>query len=122
MAKKKKWNEPTEVVTTETTPGGEPEVKETEKHASTAATLTVPTKTVTTYPDVVQARRITAISPAAADGSKKLTLADRTDVVVNSSTLSGFQPSVGDYYVMPNEGNPYCAAKSTFAVTYTVSF
>lgn len=119
--KNKQWKGDTNVTVTEK-PALETEAAPIAPAAAASPSSTIPTKSVTSYPDVVQARRITAISPAAADGSKKLTLADRTDVVVNSSTLSTFQPSVGDYYVMPNEGNPYCVAKSTFAVTYTVSF
>lgn len=83
----------------------------------------VPTKTVTAaYPTGGQFRRITSVSSASGDGSRKIGLADGTDVIVNLATYTVFAAQVGDYYVTPQEGNAYLIGKATFAQTYTVSF
>lgn len=143
MAKKKQWKEPEATaggepepttgvsvteepeadVTTETEQPVEPEKTEEAPRVEAAVSTTVPTKTVTVYPNYLQVKKITVVGPLdPRTSSRQLTLADGTDVVANAAALSGYQPSVGDYYLVPNEGNPYCAAKSTFALSYTVAF
>lgn len=122
MAKKKQWHAPEEgtEVSVDTKEAAAPEV-DTGKHEPTV--VTVPMKTMSVYPNALQARKITAIGPLdPATSSRKLTLADHTDVVANAATLSGYNPTVGDYYVVPDEGNSWCMVKSTFAVTYKAAF
>jgi hypothetical protein len=84
---------------------------------------TIPIKTTTIYPNFLQARKITAIGSADPKTSaQKLNLADGTSVVAPSGTLVSYTPVVGDYYIVPDEGDPFCLAKSTFQISYKTPF
>lgn len=74
---------------------------------------------ITAYPAHVQAFAIVAIDALEGrTGSRTLRLSNGTTFTVSVAQLTTRNPQVGDYLVVPSEGNPYIAAKSTFAVTY----
>lgn len=80
-------------------------------------------KTVTANaPQFAQAFQITLVGPAdSKTNQRQLTLASRAHVVISGLQAQQYLPLVGDYYVVPSEGHPYCTPKSTFLQNYTVS-
>jgi hypothetical protein len=74
------------------------------------------------FPQKLQALQIIAIGTKDAKTKQtKCILIDGREVNTSELQTNAFQPTVGDYYVVPSEGYPYFAAKATFAQTFTVS-
>jgi hypothetical protein len=65
-----------------------------------------------------QILRIGAVDPATSQ--RQLFLSNGSHVQISSKQATQFLPSVGDYYVVPSEGHPYCVAQSTFLQNYVV--
>lgn len=79
---------------------------------------TMELRTIAVFPGVVQSKKIVAVSPADPnDGSRKLTLADGSDRVVNHL----MNAVVGDYYCVPNDADPWVLPGSVFECEVTVS-
>ena len=80
-------------------------------------------KTITANaPQFLQAFQINAVGAADPKTSQRqLILAGGMHVQISSLQAQMFLPAVGDYYVVPSEGHPYCVAKATFLQNYTVN-
>lgn len=52
---------------------------------------------------------------------RQILLANGSHVVLTGKQLAAFLPAVGDYYVVPSEGHPYCIGKSAFQQAYIVA-
>jgi len=73
----------------------------------------------TVSPAKIQARQIMKINATdSKTGSAVLELYGGTSVTASIAHLNARTPQVGDYWVVPSEGNPYIAAKSTFQISY----
>lgn len=81
-----------------------------------------PTKTVTNAPRFVQAFQISTVGPVNPSTKQRLLiLSSGMQVALSELQAMTNFPAVGDYYVIPSEGYPYCAPRSTFLQSYTVS-
>lgn len=80
------------------------------------------TKTISgNAPQSLQAFQINKIGLADGSTSQQvLILAGGMHVTISQKQASQYAPVVGDYYVVPSEGHPFCAPKSTFLQNYTV--
>lgn len=80
-------------------------------------------KTVTNNaPQFLHAYQINAVGAADPKTSQRqLILHGGAHVFLSALQAQQFLPSVGDYYVIPSEGHPYCTSKTSFLQNYTVS-
>lgn len=81
------------------------------------------TKTVSNNaPQFLHAYQINVVGPIDSKTSQRqLILSGGMHVVISLLQAQQFLPAVGDYYVVPSEGHPYCVAKALFLQNYTVS-
>lgn len=72
-------------------------------------------------PQSVHAYQVTKVGPTDSKTSQKvITLANGSEAILSLKQYTGFLPSIGDYYVIPSEGHPYCIARNIFLQNYTI--
>lgn len=80
-------------------------------------------KTITgSLPQQLQAFQVLTVGAVdTKTGQRQLLLSNGSHVSMSIKQLAAFLPAVGDYYVVPSEGHPYCIGKSAFQQNYIVS-
>jgi hypothetical protein len=83
--------------------------------------MSVPTTITANAPQSLQAFQVTKVGPMDTKTNQRvITLANKSEVVLSQKQTTGFLPSIGDYYVIPSEGHPYCIARNIFLQNYTI--
>lgn len=72
-------------------------------------------------PQQIQAFQVIAVGAAdPRTQQRQLLLANNSNVILSAKQHNAFLPVIGDYYVVPSEGHPYCITKNQFAQSYTI--
>ena len=70
-------------------------------------------------PQQLQAFQVLSIGAVdSKTNQRQIRLANGSHVTLTGKQLAAFLPAVGDYYVVPSEGHPYCIGKSAFQQSY----